>query len=121
MSPPELPVGAGEAQLLPQRGEVDGRTALVWLRQDGPASRQFIFVDEQTMVPVSVRDEYFVEEEQRWVATMTWIWSSIVVGPLPADLHARAFSIDEPFSHKTCARHIGGWPYIHAFHWFLRI
>ena len=23
-------------------------------------------------------------------------------------------------THKKCTRHIGGWPYLHVFHWYLR-
>lgn len=42
------------------------------------------------------------------------------------DSHSRVqepavFELPEPWSHKRCKRHIGGWPYIHLFHHYLKI
>lgn len=31
------------------------------------------------------------------------------------------FELPSPFSHQACTRHIGGWPYLHIFHYFVRI
>ncbi|RYH30104.1 hypothetical protein EON65_06290 [archaeon] len=30
------------------------------------------------------------------------------------------FELPSPFEHKSCVRHIGGWPYLHVFHYFVR-
>lgn len=30
------------------------------------------------------------------------------------------FELPEPYTHKACTRHVGGFPYLHVFHYFVR-
>ena len=53
----------------------------------------------------------------KWVSVMTYSFESIELG----EPNITNFEIPFPWDHDTCIRHIGGWPYIHAFHHFLRI
>ena len=33
---------------------------------------------------------------------------------------ASKFELPSPYTHKKCTRNVGGFPYLHAFHWYLR-
>lgn len=160
MSPPELPTGhghghghgAGAARIHSnETGMVNNRPAVVWEHVDGP-TRQLIFVDMETQIPVGVADEYWDTDKPApspspspspspaaeaavgadgssatdgsgggkkgaWVRVMSYMVDNLVVGPPPASV----WEIDAPYSHRECARHLGGWPYLHVFHWFLRV
>jgi hypothetical protein len=138
MSAPSLP--ANTATLQPGVYDTNGRSTRMWINRDGPA-RQKIFVDVETGIPLSVTDEYFEEADSdgggggggggggtgaagagkakgRWVSVMTYSWEHIAVGQ-PDEA---AFEIAQPWgAHDACARHVGGWPYIHAFHTYLKV
>jgi hypothetical protein len=148
MPAPSLPTAVGAAEARPGDFDVGGRRCRMWVRRDGPA-RQKIFVDIETNIPLSVTDEYFEEGGEgsgegaavgvgadgpassstsssssraptrgKWVAVMTYTWEGISIGPPPES----AFAIAEPWgAHEECERHVGGWPYLHLFHTFLRV
>ena len=53
----------------------------------------------------------------RWVALMTYdILDFEEVAP-----SEDAVALDAPWTHKTCDRHVGGWPYLHLFHHYLAV
>ena len=32
-----------------------------------------------------------------------------------------AVALDAPWTHESCDRHVGGWPYLHLFHHYLAV
>lgn len=48
---------------------------------------------------------------------LTYDYLNVILGP-PVD---NLFEIPKPFSHSACERHTGGFPYIHIFHYFVRV
>ena len=53
----------------------------------------------------------------RWVALMTYdILDFEEVAPAED-----AVTLDAPWTHETCDRHVGGWPYLHLFHHYLAV
>lgn len=47
---------------------------------------------------------------------LTYDLENIQVGPQSVE----DFAIPEGYSHNDCERNVGGFPYIHAFHYYLR-
>jgi hypothetical protein len=41
--------------------------------------------------------------------------------PSPRAQDPSVFELPHPWTHKRCKRHIGGWPYLHLFHHYLKI
>ena len=53
----------------------------------------------------------------RWVALMTYdLLDFEEVAPAED-----AVTLDAPWTHETCDRHVGGWPYLHLFHHYLAV
>ena len=53
----------------------------------------------------------------RWVALMTYdLLDFEEVAPAED-----AVALDAPWTHETCDRHVGGWPYLHLFHHYLAV
>lgn len=50
------------------------------------------------------------------VPLLTYQFSDVYVG----ELDQSWFELPEKFPHKECVRHVGGFPYIHLFHYFVR-
>lgn len=66
------------------------------------------------VVPIRLTEENFVGELPTML--LTYDLDNLHVGPQSvAD-----FEIPQGYSHKDCARNVGGFPYIHAFHYYLR-
>lgn len=66
------------------------------------------------VVPIRLTEENMVDD----VPTMllTYDLEHVRIGPQPtAD-----FAIPDGYAHADCARNVGGFPYIHAFHYYLR-
>lgn len=52
-----------------------------------------------------------------WVALMTYdVLDFEAVAPAEA-----ALALDGPWTHATCERHVGGWPYLHLFYHYLAV
>jgi len=47
---------------------------------------------------------------------MTFDYSSTKVGQPPAEL----FDLPPAYTHADCEKHMGGFPYLHIFHYFVR-
>ena len=53
----------------------------------------------------------------RWVALMTYdLLDFEEVAP-----SEDAVALDAPWTHASCDRHVGGWPYLHLFHHYLAV
>lgn len=50
---------------------------------------------------------------------LTYLYSDVVLGPPPSSV----FDLPEPYASSaqtSCERQVGGFPYLHAFHYFVR-
>ena len=47
---------------------------------------------------------------------LTYEYSNVKLGPV----HDETFDLPDGNVHSLCRRHIGGFPYLHAFHYFVR-
>jgi hypothetical protein len=91
-----------------------------------PACERFSIHDAQSTVhvwwdadigfPVRLTEEWMDKENATSSPLMTYELQNIRLGAPDAAL----FELPAPFTHKKCERHPGGFPYIHAFHWYLR-
>lgn len=51
------------------------------------------------------------------IPLLTYQFSDVYVG----ELDQSWFELPDKFPHKECVRHVGGFPYIHIFHYFVRV
>jgi hypothetical protein len=65
-------------------------------------------------VPVRLIEEDFQNGES--TPLLTYDYSEVSIGP-PAELW---FELPQGRDHKSCDRHVGGFPYLHIFHYFVR-
>jgi len=98
---------------------VSGRAARQHVRRDA-YSRVRVFADEATGLPLSVTDEFrdrSAPTRDGYEPVMTWTWEHMRIGPL----EAAVFELPALWTHARCSRHIGGWPYLHLMHTYLRV
>lgn len=67
-----------------------------------------------TAVPIRLTEVNFVGEMPTML--LTYDLENIQVGPQSVE----DFAIPHGYSHSDCERNVGGFPYIHAFHYYLR-
>ena len=106
---PELPTSAtyvGEEMVLGQQCE--------HRVEDLGVERVHIYQTVHGKVPIRLTDESF--EDGNATPLMTYDFKNIVLG----EQRANTFELPKPYTHKKCTRHIGGWPYLHVFHYYLR-
>lgn len=77
-------------------------------------TRVHIYMDATSGAPVRLLQESTSGDES--VALLTYDYSNVQLGPLDDDL----FTLPAPYEHHKCVRHVGGFPYIHVFHHFVR-
>lgn len=53
------------------------------------------------------------------VPMLTYDYNNVVLNADPEDT-AELYEVPEPYTHGTCDRHVGGFPYVHVFHYFAR-
>ncbi|KAG5189759.1 hypothetical protein JKP88DRAFT_217808 [Tribonema minus] len=96
---------------------IDGTMYQHWQQEDLGGSRIHLYIDSATSLPRRVVEEVAVRDGAALPAPlMTYDMSNVVLGPQdPA-----SFELPAPYTHDTCELYIGGFPYIHAFHHFLR-
>lgn len=99
--------------------KIDGHMVDYFLHTDFE-TRVHMYFMQDTHVPVRLIQESFSTSEggSEGVSTpmLTYDFSNVHLGQ-PADHH---FQLMEPFVHDQCDRHVGGFPYIHAFHYFVK-
>lgn len=54
--------------------------------------------------------------EGTYTPLLTYDYSDVVLEAPDSSL----FELPEPYTHKACTRHVGGFPYLHVFHYFVR-
>lgn len=73
-----------------------------------------MYMDKSNGAPVKLVEEF--EENGLWNTMLQYDFANVVLGePQPS-----LFELPEPHSRGSCDRHVAGFPYIHAFHYFVR-
>ena len=104
---------------IPTEAKYQGRKTVDSLQVD-----YFVFEEEnmrinmyfnaETKSPYRLIEEAI--EDSVSVPYLTYDFSNVELGPVD-DLE---FELPDSYSHGTCDRHIGGFPYLHIFHYFVR-
>lgn len=90
------------------------RVCAHWLHEADELSRIHVFTDARTQAPVRLTEEWV--EDDAVLPLMTYEFLDLVEGPQDDAL----FSLPAPHTHQSCERLVGGQPYLHAFHWYMR-
>ncbi len=85
-----------------------------WVEDIGE-ERTHVWVDADTGAPLRLTNEA-VAADGAVTPLMTYELLYSRLGA-PDDAH---FALQQGWTHKTCERFLTGFPYIHAFHWYLR-
>jgi hypothetical protein len=73
-----------------------------------------MFMDRVSGAPVQL--EHWANVDDTLSKMLTYRYTNVKLGE-PAE---EKFELSEPFSHGDCENQIGGWPYQHVFHYFVR-
>jgi hypothetical protein len=71
--------------------------------------------ESSTASEVDAEGEYSTNENL-WIPLLTYDYTDVQLGQ-PDDSW---FTIPDPYDHSQCTRHVGGFPYLHIFHYFVR-
>lgn len=93
---------------------LEGESCEHWMEDLG-SNRHHFYFSAKTRLPLRVTDEQVFDGES--VPLMTYEFKALKVGPLR---DSRAFDLPEPYHFRACQRNIGGFPYLHIFHHYLR-
>lgn len=85
-----------------------------WLLDDR-FSAVHVYTEEETELPLRLTEEAKMKGSPP-VPLMTYDFYELNVGAQAMEL----FELPSPYTHDTCEFHVGGFPYIHAFHHYLR-
>ena len=92
---------------------VNGKECNYFLHEDYD-TRIHIYMDSKTGAPHRLIQESTENEES--IPLLTYDYSDVLLGAQNVDV----FEIPSPYQHATCDRHVGGFPYQHIFHHFVR-
>jgi hypothetical protein len=74
-----------------------------------------IYLRAEDHAPIRLRQES-VAQNGTATQLLTYEYSDVYIGPVDDSW----FELPSPFEHTTCTRHIGGFPYLHIFHYFVK-
>lgn len=77
--------------------------------------RVHIYIEADAGIPIKLIQEN-VKDNGTSVPLLTYTYKDVVLGPPDSSW----FELPPSFSHQTCTRHIGGFPYLHVFHYFVK-
>ncbi|TMW65948.1 hypothetical protein Poli38472_003713 [Pythium oligandrum] len=77
-------------------------------------TRVHIYADERSKVPLRLTEEVMVANEPTLM--LTYDLRNVRLGPQ----NITNFQVPGGYTHKECTRNVDGFPYIHAFHYYLR-
>ena len=102
-----------ETRLVKQDEVIDGVTCNYFLYEEFD-TRLHIFLDAATGAPVRLLQE----ATDGGVSTpmLTYDYSNVALGAPAEDL----FQLPPSTSHDACGRHVGGFPFLHIFHHFVK-
>ena len=93
----------------------EGTVCSYWTVEVQGLSRVHVYMNAKTGFPVRVTEEWI--EDGNVVPLMTYTFKNFRnEAPSP-----ETFELEQGFTAKTCERHVGGFPYIHIFHTYLRL
>jgi len=93
--------------------QVSGKLCKYFLHTDGD-SRVHIYMSTDNNSPVRL----IQESVENGISTplLTYDYSNVALGPVDTTL----FDVPKPYSHDMCERQVGGFPYVHIFHYFVK-
>mmetsp|Transcript_14216 Transcript_14216/g.23661 ORF Transcript_14216/g.23661 Transcript_14216/m.23661 type:complete len:223 (-) Transcript_14216:119-787(-) len=94
---------------------IDGVDCRYFVHEDYD-TRIHIYLSTDTGGPVRLVQEEVDVDNGVSTVQLTYDYSDVVVGAPDESW----FDIPEPYTHDTCTRHVGGFPYLHIFHYFVR-
>jgi hypothetical protein len=86
-----------------------------WIYQEYDI-RVHIYLGVEDSSPVRLLQEQMDEETETSTPLLTYKYSDVAIGSPDESW----FELESPYDHKSCVRHIGGFPYLHVFHYFVR-
>ena len=101
--------------------EIDGVPHERWLDATQLPERVIVWLHAGTHLPRRLTTTW--EEGGAEKPLMTYDLLDLVAGPEDADVppaFAEALELPTEHTHDTCKRHVGGWPYLHVFHHYVR-
>lgn len=107
---PEIPE---ETHYVGER-DIDGVSTHYYLFEDYDI-RIHMYFNTKSGAPVRLHEES-IEGDGISVPLLTYDYSQVELGVPDEQL----FELQDPHSHGTCDRHLGGFPYLHVFHYFVR-
>ena len=78
--------------------------------------RVHIYLAVEDNAPVRLIQENVDEDDGTSIPLLTYDYSDVAIG----EPDESWFDLPEPYQHSTCTRHIGGFPYLHIFHYFVK-
>lgn len=81
---------------------------------DHPISRVHVYMNADDGSPVRLIEENILNGIS--TPLLTYEYSDIVIGPPSSEW----FELPSQFDRSSCVRHVGGFPYLHIFHYFVR-
>lgn len=79
----------------------------------------FIINNNGDYIPYMLIQEDVDNDTGRSETLLTYIYDHVNIGPTAVE-EEELFEIPLPYSHETCENQVGGFPYIHIFHHFVR-
>jgi hypothetical protein len=107
---PLFPVGT---RLIRSDEVIDGVPCHYFLFEEHD-TRVHIYLDAVTGAPVRLLQE--ATDSGVSTPMLTYDYSNVVLGAPAEDV----FALPASFSHESCGRHVGGFPYLHIFHYFVK-
>jgi hypothetical protein len=77
-------------------------------------SRVHVFINHNTGAPVRLTVASVESGTENDL--LTYDYSNVVIGKPDSNL----FELPESYDHSSCTRQVGGFPYLHVFHYFVR-
>lgn len=112
MPPPMLPQDARRVV----DNVIDGSLVEHWIVNVDNIEQSHIYIDAKLHIPRRLVQE-IREDGENFVPIMTYDFLDFEL-VVPAET---VFTLSPPWNDENCSRHIGGWPYIHLFHHYLRV
>lgn len=102
-------------------GEIHGKRVDYYLHTDFE-TRIHMYFEHDSNRPVQLVQETFTETSSGSgsagvsMPMLTYDFTDVVIGEPPVE----SFELVEPFLHEHCDHHVGGFPYTHVFHYFVK-
>mmetsp|Transcript_14529 Transcript_14529/g.32033 ORF Transcript_14529/g.32033 Transcript_14529/m.32033 type:complete len:226 (-) Transcript_14529:1348-2025(-) len=95
--------------------EVEGSLCNYFIHEDYD-TRIHVYMDQHSGAPVRLVQEGVDMQNEESTIQLTYDYTDVELGA-PDDSW---FDIPSPYEHASCARHVGGFPYLHVFHYFVK-